>query len=259
MSRVSKPGSTLLSVVKLLSRRPAPTRRTSAAAVWVSTRASRPRPTFPTDPDCRSPPTIRLRDAWTAGRSPNATAAPTERSTVKSIAIPSRRADARLGMFSGAAATSAGRPSDAMRTPRRPPPVARTSASAIWRRISPPRPAPSARRTPRSSSRPSARARKRLATLAHAISSTTPTVPKSSQSGCVKSPTSASSSVRTTGRCCSMISTYWGGPPNRSGRRDASTPSWSARASTDTPGLVRPTISNPKSPGWISDGSPSAW
>src|SRR5690606_15866678 len=82
-------------------------------------------------------------------------------------------------------------PDPASSAPPTPPAPASRIASAICERTSPARPAPSARCTARSRRRPSARTSSRLATLAHAISSTIPTVPSRIQSGPSRSPTSS--------------------------------------------------------------------
>ena len=121
-----------------------------------------------------------------AGHSPNAHAASTERPAVKSSAAGSRRAVASPGMgappkppatASGAARTRSGTPAHAMSAPAAPPAAARSNASVTCERTRSPRPAPSARRTTRSRRRFSARTVNRLATFAHAMRNTMPTVP----------------------------------------------------------------------------------
>ena len=78
---------------------------------------------------------------------------------------------------SGAARTRSGTPAHAMSAPAAPPAAASSSASVTCERTRSPRPAPSARRTARSRRRFSARTVNRLATFAHAIRKTMPTVP----------------------------------------------------------------------------------
>ena len=214
MFSVSYPGSTLLSVKKLRSSRPAPTRSTSAAAVCTSTRASRPnvRPA-PTRPARLMPPTDRELENRSAGASPNAEAVSSVTPAVKISAGKSRLVWSRLGILSGAKPTRIGRTIHARTTAPMPPRPASKIGSVIWARTRPARPAPRAWRTSRSPRRPSARTEKRLATFAHAMRSTIATVPMSSQSGPSTFPTSSSSRVRTIGRCCSMMRAYWGGPP----------------------------------------------
>ena len=87
-----------------------------------------------------------------------------------------------------------------MSAPAAPPAAARSSASATCERTRSPRPAPSARRTTRSRRRFSARTVNRLATFAHAMRKTMPTVPSRIHNGVAIVPTRCSRSGFTTGR-----------------------------------------------------------
>ena len=239
--------------------RPAPTSRTSAAAVCTTTSASRARvlrSTMPR-PACWRPPR-RDPEMRKAGSNPNAHAANTERPAVKSSATGSRRAVASPGMgappkppatASGAARTSSGTPAHAMSAPTTPPAAARSSASVTCERTRSARPAPSARRTTRSSRRFSARTVNKLATFAQAMRKTMPTVPSRIHSAVEIRPTRCSRKGFTTGRWRSMIRTYGAGPPSRCCTRRASGSSCAISAAGSMPGFRRATARGPKPPG----------
>ena len=105
----------------------------------------------------------------------------------RSVNRPTRRSGAALSVrtasVNGSARMSASPTQYASCKPTRPPATESSTLSTRCSRTSRPRPAPSARRTAVSFWRDDARVSSRLATLAHAISSTSPTMPMSTSSG----------------------------------------------------------------------------
>ena len=233
-----KPGSTARKRRKLLSIKPAPASKTSASAISDNTRAQRRaswrpvkvRPAWPSD--SRSP----LRVAWKAGARPNTIPVINEMPNVNASTQPSIRIISMRAIFpAGAKAIKAGTPQTASKTPDAPPARATSALSVSNCRISRQRPAPRAARTAISSCLPDARARSRLATFAHAISSTNPTAPAKITSDARMLATK--SSFR--GRTCAT-QPFLSSPGARK--------SWCARVSSsacaswrETPGFNRPT------------------
>ena len=111
---------------------------------------------------------------------PQSVATPAEKvSTAGSSPIAARRGKLAGAIVAKSRSSAAARPS-----PRAPPPSERRSVSVISCRSNRPRPAPSAVRTAISRCLVMARASRRLATFAHAISSTTAVVPSSTHNAC---------------------------------------------------------------------------
>ena len=130
----------------------------------------------------RVPSRRRLRsgdDACSAGTAPQASAASTTSTNAAASVGRSSLTRPSRGMPSGAARRKSGSVTALRITASTPASNATTNASTICSRTSCARDAPIARRTARSRRRPSARTRKRFATLAQAMSSTTVTAPSS--------------------------------------------------------------------------------
>ena len=179
---------------RLRTRSPDPISRTSARAVCATTSASRAQRRRPVTP--RPPSRSRVSSCAaprTAGTSPQARAANRAAPRVKSRVVPLRWTSSSRGMPAGAARRNAGKATQASTTARMPASPATITASAICSRISCPRAAPTARRTARSRWRPSARTRKRFATLAQAMSRTMPTAASSTHSERDRIPSAAGS------------------------------------------------------------------
>ena len=195
---VRKPGSTDASLAKLRISNPAPDRSTTASTNSATTSPSRirdpDRPVSPPRPASLSVPMSAPRVACAAGNTPNSSPVPTasaiaNRITVRSTAIASRR-----GMPSGFIPIRTSTPQTASSRPRPAPSRLSSRLSVSSCRTSLERPAPSAVRMAISDPRAAARARSRLATFAHAISSTKPTAPSRSSIALRMSPTVASRS-----------------------------------------------------------------
>ena len=121
--------------------------------------------------------TSRLR-TWNAGAKPNRMPVTVEMPKVNASTQPSILIISVRGTFpAGAKASRAGTPQNASKSPATPPASESTVLSVSNWRTSRQRPAPNALRTAISCPRPAARTKNRLATLAHAISSTNDTAP----------------------------------------------------------------------------------
>ena len=155
-----------------------------------------PRPTPLARPDATTG-SRSMRDACTAGTTPNSRLAATEATSVKASTRPSIPISAARGSPSGASATNAATPQRASTRPAPADTAASSRLSVINCATIRPRPAPSAARTASSLARPVARAISRFATFAHAINNTRPTAPNSSISVGLESPTSCSRSGTT--------------------------------------------------------------
>ncbi len=140
--------------------------------------------------------------------------------------LPVQRAtptSATLGMSDGVKLVDTFTATDARTTPRDPPATVRSRLSLMKARITWSRLAPTATRSATSRWRTSARTNRRLATLAHAMTSTRPTVPRRIHRVRLTSPTIWSLSGRTTAR--SFTSSRNAGAPssgNNSARRPMS-------------------------------------
>ena len=193
-----QPGSMRCCAARLRSIRPAPSRRTSASPTSATSRPARPAPpppsTAPRWPRARA---IGTCDRRSDGPSPKSTVVRTtnpsaNRNAGRSNAMPSRR-----GRFGGASHRSRSTPHAATARPARPPPTASTRFSVSRYETTPRRPDPSAVLTASSFWRAAPRTSTRLATFAHAMSSTIATAASSTISARRTSPTSRSRSVVT--------------------------------------------------------------
>ena len=193
-----KPGSSEVSWRKLWTRRPAPTRSTKATATSAvtSSRRSRRRPA-PGDalrlpPRSRSPASTPA--ASRAGARPKSTLVASERRRAKTSTLVSTRTAAlrnAAATSGGISASSAEISSAATTSPAAPPSSASTALSVRSCRTRRPRAAPRAARTAISGWRAAARARRRLAVFAHAISMTRATAAEKSSRAGRRSATSA--------------------------------------------------------------------
>ena len=203
----SNPGSTFSRRTRLLPSSPAPSASTKASASSATTsrsrklRRARPLVVFPRSfkasfgsaPDMRS-----------AGINPNRMPVSRLAASVNQNTVASMRISFRRGISAGASAASwivAQRPSN---PPAIPPAAANSMLSASNCRTRRPRAAPSAARNAISLVRPAARASIRFATFTHAMSSTKPAAPISTQSALATPPTMC---------CCngSNATLAWGG------------------------------------------------
>ena len=167
---------------------PAPISSSSDSATWATTRPLRRRKCpLPPTTDAASLLSAGARSAWlarSAGTRPKPTPVSTESPSVKSPTRQSGAAESvRAASWKGSARISASPTQYASCRPTRPPASESVTLSTSCRRTRRMRLAPSARRTAVSFSRAEARVSSRLATLAHAISSTRPTMPISTTSG----------------------------------------------------------------------------
>ena len=121
-------------------------------------------------------------DEVSAGASPKTTVTNTTDKSVKSSTFPSVETSSSRGRFDGASFRRSSSAHFARTSPANPPRVASTRASTRSWRTSRSRLAPSAERTAISSVRTEARASIRCATLAQAMSRTTPTAPRRTRS-----------------------------------------------------------------------------
>jgi hypothetical protein len=182
-----QPGVEMREVAQSAQEKPAPKSRTSESDTWPTT-SSLPRRS-------RAGPALvaRLLSLRTAfGATPLARSAGSnpKRIAVKLVTAavnPSTRWSSPMSSATVAFAverncTSSRLPHHANSTPSAPPSPASSRLSVSNWRTRRDRPAPIARRTDSSRCRAAARASSRLATLAHAISSTSPTTAESSQS-----------------------------------------------------------------------------
>jgi hypothetical protein len=187
----------------------------------------------------------------TAGTTPHRSPATTLTANVNRIVVGESPALLNRGTGTGTCATISGNSNAATPTAKAPAKSATTVVSASCRRTKFQRGAPIARRIATSPRRASARARKRFATFAQAISNRRPVAPRRIQSGPASEPSNCSSSGTTRGVNRSMISAYLGDPPYFSGSRLAIVSSCAISASRSTPGFTRATRGSPKLPGWI--------
>ncbi len=206
----SKPGVTWVSSTKLRISSPAPVSSTTASAISPTTsnartRWRRPRPS-PDRPPSRKASVSVGPALCRAGSAPKARLVPNAMTIVNQTTVLSTPTWERRGMSAGSAATRARVPQYARPSPATPPTEPRTAdsvSSCLMRRA---RPAPSAARTASSSCRAVALASSRLATLAHATSSTRPTAPNRTNSGQRTSPSSRSASDAALNVCVAFVS-----------------------------------------------------
>ena len=202
--RGSRPGSTDRNPTKLRISSAAPTSSTSASAISATTSAERmrlwrtpvpERPLASFSVDTRSG-----FEVCSAGNRPNSRPVISETPIVKAMTRQSSGgmttaaplASVRRGMFPGTSISNPRTPAAPRARPRTPPhPASSTLSVSSWRTTRP-RAAPIAERTANSRWRPAARASSRLATFAHAISSTSATAPNSTSSAVRTSPVVAS-------------------------------------------------------------------
>ena len=188
----AKPGSTLTSRSKLRISSPAPMSKTSANATSQITRPLRIRECPATE--VRRPLSCKdaLKPDWearSAGASPNITLVSSVMTSVNPRTRPSSATSFKRGYLSGILATSASTLHAASNTPRIAPRSPSSALSVSICRTRRRRRAPSAARMASSFFRSALRARSRLATLAHAMSSTNPTAPNRMRSTDRASPT----------------------------------------------------------------------
>ena len=165
--------------------RPEPTSSTNASATSATTapsRSQRPAPPPTRRPLERSTSITSGRDAFHAGSTPKISAAANDASAVKASTVPSSDTAVARGRPSGDSWISASMPNCASSSPKPPPIAASTRLSATSWRTMRQRLPPMAARTASSRSRAEARTSSRLATFAHAISSTNTTAPISATS-----------------------------------------------------------------------------
>ena len=171
----SKPGSSRRRFMRLRVKRPAPMRSRSDRAIWATTRPLRKwkgpgPPTTVPDSFLRVGATSG-RVAWRAGTRP------------KTMPVSRDTASTRVAASMGRARNSSPAVHAETARPSAPPASARTRHSTRSCRTSRARLAPRARRRATSRCRDEARASIRLATFAHAMSNTRPTIPMSMTSG----------------------------------------------------------------------------
>ncbi len=203
------PGSTWLSASDVRIKSVAPTSSTTASAISSVTSADNVRL-------CRRPVPLRLPaslstrfksgGAASAGTSANSTLVATANSIVNAAirqSIPTNDpASPSRGKSAVFTASSARMPTNPSARPNAPPATDNSTPSASSRRRRCARPAPSAKRMATSRRRPMARINNRLATLAHAISSTNTTAPSSTHNDSrIPAPTIASAIGRATNAC----------------------------------------------------------
>ena len=192
---VSKPGPRFSRLARLRPNRPAPPTSSVERPTWATTSDLRKRAC------CTPPPapavssrSARLRsrvEPRTAGASPKSSAVRVAVTKVKATTRRSGAVESTAAWLSSGSTLSSSSPSHTDSTsPSRPPPAATTALSTSVCRIRRARPAPSARRTLISRCRPVARASIRLATLAQAMSNTSPTMPMSISAGALRVPRS---------------------------------------------------------------------
>ena len=177
----SKPGSRFFRLTRLRAKRPAPTSSSSESATCATTSALRKRRCVPPTTASASCFSVVRTDGLavrSAGSKPKTRPVKTETPSVKPRSRRSGSPDSTLRACSEGKSAIKPEPVQVARTiPRRPPPSASTRLSTRSWRTTRNRLAPSATRIATSRWRLAPRARIRLATLAHAISSTRPTIP----------------------------------------------------------------------------------
>ncbi len=188
--------STAASASRLRARRPAPNTSTTASAISATTNALRAQaPRAPIDvplPPCRRPSTSWTRDTCSAGARPKMRLATSATISAKTKTRPSTRMSSTRGRSAGARAASALTPSCARAMPQIAEAAASTTLSVRSCLMSRDRAAPTAARTTISRSRTVARASRRLATFAHAMTITRLTAASRMKSVCRVPPTSSS-------------------------------------------------------------------
>ena len=175
------PGSTFHSCSRLRSVSPAPISRTSASAISTTTKT----PCAPfRAPLAPRPPSFKLsctfvREIFSAGARPKRIPASRAIDVVKSSTRRSMPTSPARGKVSGSAFRAACVPQPASSKPSAPPRIPNKTLSVKSWRIKRAFPAPSAARTANSLARPLARASRRFAIFAQAISNTKPTAQNS--------------------------------------------------------------------------------
>ena len=173
--------------MKLLINNPEPASNTIASAVWATTTKSpspkrrmkkrRRLPWLTEGALSLSAPIRSGLEAWSAGANPKMMPTSTVVKNVNAITRPSRLTCASRGTSGGLSAIKPWTAQRATNNPHEPPINARKVLSVSNCRISRQRLAPSAARVAISRCLVDARARRRLATVAQAISRTKPTAP----------------------------------------------------------------------------------
>ena len=177
----SKPGFTFESAASVRIINPAPISRTSASAISAATSAPcvRWRVPLPPRPPSFKVPCRSRRAVLSAGVNPKKSPASNDSAAAKIKTRPSTPTSSARGSVAGSAPSIARVPVAASSTPS-PPPIAASnvlSVKSCWTiRLCP---APRAARIENSCARLLARTSKRFATFTHAISSTKPTAPDS--------------------------------------------------------------------------------
>ena len=171
----SKPGSNFASAAKLRPNSAAPTSSVTVTAIWPATITCSVRPLTP--PRASIAPSRRscASDCVPIDRSgdrPITTVISTPRPTTNASVRQSMPGAAKLGSCTGLSASSASPAHIASRHPAVPPSATTHALSDSIKRTSRRSSAPIARRSENSRRRDSVRASNRLATLAHAITST---------------------------------------------------------------------------------------
>ena len=185
----SKPGAARCNATKLRIISPEPTRRTNASATSAVTTPARSHFPAPDSdelrPLARSMSATSTRDARTAGTMPKISADAIAAAAVKPRTTGSRLTWSSRGRLAGPIAMRTLIPAHASPTPNAAPATDSTRLSTSICRSRSPRFPPNADRTASSRSRWLVRTSRRLATLAHAISSTNTTAPISVHSDCL--------------------------------------------------------------------------
>ena len=242
-----------MSATKLRASSPAPIKRITASAISATTSAPRVRrvPRLPLDPRVLSLsiwPTFVFA-ACRAGTSPKSNPVTMATATLKSRTRLSIATSARRGTPRGPNALTASTAQAASDVPTRAPASESNILSVTSWRTSRCLPAPNAVRTAISVSRVDARTRSRLATLAHAMSSTKPTPPSITSNAGRTLPTIASWSGMAVALKCVLLCGYC------SSSRRAICASSVAAPSTIVPAARRPTPLRkcaPRFPGSVS-------
>ena len=231
-----KPGSTRWTPRKLRSMRPAPTRSITASAISATTSApcarACPRPAGSRPALLRPSPSEPF--GARAGARPLSRPVSSETPSEIHSTLPSTATASRRGMFGAARPRTMSKLQVDSRSPAAPPMRARARLSTNRSLAMRLRVAPIARRIAISRCRTAPRASSRLATFAHATSSTNPTAAASNRRAGLTGPTTGSCK----GSTVAPTPAFDSGCASSSACACAST---SARAtSSDTPGLKRP-------------------
>ena len=200
------PGSTWPSACSVRIISPDETSSTSAIATCPTTsarwRRCRCRLWLSDRPPLRSAVARLGRTYLITGIRPNAAPDTSDSASANSRTRPSIAISSSRGRWAGRSASRTSRPPCATARPAAPPSTPSDRLSTSSPRAMRLQPAPSAARTASSCWRPSTRTRRRFATFAHAIRSTTPRAPISSQRVEPRSPTTSCFRGTTCGWTC---------------------------------------------------------